>query len=312
MKTTRPHNKKAFEEKAGKKVSPPVLSLLSYNVNFGPFMDVQDDDYETMAQIIGHSSNVQLVIKAIAEADADIVCLQETNAGWAYACATRLKENYPQQHFYPSCRGYYAGGSAFLFKDSVSEFTVTANDPRVQGAYFEALILSGTFSFADSTQTLFNIINVHLRPPLSMGDDSGGVLGNLNAYFFKSGPVHMSEVSAHLKHLGTENTFVVGDFNEGGHGDGYKFLSKKGYVDAVSLCSDQTTWYWPVPVIGQIWGAYDHIFYPPEYFRPSGCTIMTAYKDVSDHIPVLATFQINGKKNEDVGASLPEVTSSSF
>lgn len=53
------------------------FSVLTYNVNFGPFMDVYD--HTTMQNIIGSSPNVILVLEAIKKADADIVCLQETN-----------------------------------------------------------------------------------------------------------------------------------------------------------------------------------------------------------------------------------------
>lgn len=56
-----------------------TFTMMTYNVNFGPFVDMEDE--ETIKRVLGIAPQASRVIDAIAEADADIVCLQETNFG---------------------------------------------------------------------------------------------------------------------------------------------------------------------------------------------------------------------------------------
>lgn len=196
--------------------------------------------------------------------------------------------------------GYYAAGSAVLFKDNFKLTDLKAHDPGVKGGFFASLIVSGTFTHGQTV----HIVNAHLRPPLAMGDEGNGLWANIDAYFRTSGTIHKNEIKSHLKLIESEtktpiskmtNTFVVGDFNEGSLGDGYKYLKAKGFTDAVAICSDETTWYWPVPVIGNIWGAYDHIFYPAGSYSVERCEVMRgAYKNASDHCPVYAVLKPTG------------------
>ena len=72
-------------------------------------------------------------------------------------------------------------------------------------------------------------------------------------------------------------------------GAGCRYLRGGGYTDAVC---NKTTWHWP------LWGgrfvlkgSYDHIFY--KHSGPwtlSNASVMTDYVDMSDHLPVVATF----------------------
>lgn len=70
-----------------------------------------------------------------------------------------------------------------------------------------------------------------------MGNDDDGIIGNLDAYFRKSGPIHEQELQSLIKIFKKElkkedlNLFVVGDFNEGSLGNGYQFLSNIGLTD---------------------------------------------------------------------------------
>lgn len=238
-------------------------------------------------------SQATIVINAIQAADADLVCLQETNEGWEYACNHFLRSQYPNQYFFHSETGYYAAGIAFLHKKNFTPSFVRTVSPKVEGSYFDGNLISGTFSEG----TIVNIVNVHLRPPLSMGNDDNGILGNLDVYFRKAGPIHSAEIQSFLQALNTlqtdpSNTFVVGDFNEGYYGDGYQFLAANGMTDALTLCSDQTTWYWPIIWGQNISGSYDHIFSNPQKFKTLSCNIMREYRDGSDHCPVLATFSV--------------------
>lgn len=48
------------------------------------------------------------------------------------------------------------------------------------------MIIHGTITKQRQSMTI-KIVNVHLRPPLAMGDDAGGVMGNMNVFFLKAG-----------------------------------------------------------------------------------------------------------------------------
>merc|ERR1719487_544874 len=69
--------------------------------------------------------------------------------------------------------------------------------------------------------------NVHLRPPLAMGN-SGSLVQHARAYLFEAGEVHKKELQAvisecanHTMHTDAP-VLVVGDFNEGSLGSGVK------------------------------------------------------------------------------------------
>jgi hypothetical protein len=56
-----------------------TFTLMTYNVNFGPFNEVEED--ADIERILTDVDQARRVIDAIAEGDADVVCLQETNIG---------------------------------------------------------------------------------------------------------------------------------------------------------------------------------------------------------------------------------------
>src|SRR6476469_7755146 len=83
-------------ESARKPETPtgPHFSVLTYNVNFG-------------------GPRPELAIDAIARADADVVCLQETNPAWEQSVRAGLGSVYPHISFH---HGPVAGGMAMLSK----------------------------------------------------------------------------------------------------------------------------------------------------------------------------------------------------
>jgi mRNA deadenylase 3'-5' endonuclease subunit Ccr4 len=56
-----------------------TFTLMTYNVNFGPFAEIEQE--KEIERLLGLVPQCSRVIDAIAEGDADIVCLQETNYG---------------------------------------------------------------------------------------------------------------------------------------------------------------------------------------------------------------------------------------
>jgi endonuclease/exonuclease/phosphatase family metal-dependent hydrolase len=148
--------------------------------------------------------------------------------------------------------------------------------------------------------TSVRIINVHLRPPLAMGDDGSGVLANASAYW-RSGDVHRGEVVQFIKASETESKeagfegalFVVGDFNEGTWGGAHRYLSEVRDMKSAVIqgkVADQNTWYWPLKWGLYLYGSYDHIFYNSLRFDLKRVEIARAYRDASDHVPVIARF----------------------
>ena len=91
------------------------------------------------------------------------------------------------------------------------------------------------------------------------------------------------------------NVLIVGDFNEGWAGKSDVWLMENGYIDALKSSNDKTTWYWPLGYGINIWGSYDHIYHKlnPNIFKFIECKTFSEYKHASDHLPVLATFQVN-------------------
>src|SRR6266480_4414441 len=90
---------------------PPLdqhsLRILTYNVNFGG--------------VAMHQATA-----AIAEADADIVCLQETTPSWENVLRRDLSTIYPHMEFRHSGG---AGGQAFLSKLELQEIAYVTETP---------------------------------------------------------------------------------------------------------------------------------------------------------------------------------------
>ena len=195
------------------------------------------------------------VYGAILEADADIVCLQETNVGWERFLEGRLLNKYPNQKWLnPSGMGsnYLACGSALLTKQDC--FIKWAKPVRVssEGSFFPQMVAMVDLGATRGGDVA--LVNVHLRPPLAMGDylteptstySFRGVKQMVSevsahawAYLYKAGQVHVHELRHLLlpavlagKALPRDSVaknssgratpvFVVGDFNEGHWGAG--------------------------------------------------------------------------------------------
>merc|ERR1711959_852470 len=263
-----------------------VVTVLTYNVNFGEFIDGT-----------GGGENARLVLEAIVEADADIVCLQETNHGWQRFLATRLRREYPTQHWLDPNDHYYASGCAFLCKDRVEVKKVAAVDTArsVDGSYFDQQVALLNVQHNDGKSYSLAVGNVHLRPPLAMGEEGGeasswrGAVSDVNAYLNTAGRVHEAEIDAVLRACESEGevpTVIVGDFNEGNWGRGVARLSSAGFIDAAR---NATTWNWPL-LNGWInlTGSYDHIFCREPEISITNVDVMDRYLGASDHLPVLA------------------------
>ncbi len=228
----------------------PTFTVLSFNINFG----------------VGHEPvNAQ----AVADADADLVLLQETTDRAEVVFRRALSETYPHMLFQSCCR---AGGLGVLSRHPIRQEVYL--EPNV--GWFPAWWL-----LIDSPLGPVQVLNVHLRPPVS--DDGSWVSG-----YFSTGGIRAREIADFWTAMSEGiPALVVGDFNENRQGQAIDFLVDKGLHSALPQFSPRAkTWRWPTRV-GEIHAQLDHIVHGPRLV-PRSAEVLDAGN--SDHLPVLAVF----------------------
>jgi endonuclease/exonuclease/phosphatase (EEP) superfamily protein YafD len=230
----------------------PHFRVLTFNVNWG-------------------GPRPDLAVKAIADSGADIVCLQETNPSWETLLRKALAEQYPHMMF----RHFSgAGGQAFLSRLTMKDTTYVTN----KAGWFPGWVVE-----AQTPAGTVQIMNVHLRPPLS--DHGGFSLGAL----YSTKEVRFREIKNLHPHLDDKlPAIVIGDFNENTSGKAAGWLKDKGLKDAlVEFDPYGKTWRWRTS-LGTFSACFDHVFYTPHLH----CLEAGVVKEgASDHFPVTAVFQ---------------------
>jgi len=245
----------------------PSLKVMTWNVNWG-------------------GPAPELAVQTILEADADIVCLQETTESWERYLRERLSARYPFMTFRPpSWR--YAGGLAFLAKEPGEQVAFIPSDT----GWFDAWIMRFRTQIGP-----VQIKNVHLQP---IANDAGSLT---IAAYFSSGKKHEREIRRFNNGLAAGvPTLVVGDFNEGDGGSAVKWLEKQGMTNALpEFDRNSHTWWWDLGWI-TLRKRLDHILYSPELHCHSACVLQA---EASDHLPVVAVFGLKqDEKKEGTGAA---------
>lgn len=230
-----------------------ALTVVSYNVNYG---------------VPGPAE----AVAALREADADIVCLQETNATWEAALRHGLADKYKQMLFrhLPA-----AGGLAVLSKWPLTD--VAYHWPKVKGSWFPGWLLT-----AETPDGPVQLLNVHLRPALS-DQGSATLVGVVTSARVRRGEIE--ELHEQLD-PGTP-AIMLGDFNEGDQGDALRWLKSKGLTSALTKYQPlATTWHHTMGVL-PIVSRFDHVFHT-DHFTCTGARVIR--KGLSDHFPVLAVL----------------------
>jgi endonuclease/exonuclease/phosphatase family metal-dependent hydrolase len=241
--------------------------IMTYNVNFAICgRHSKFDDY---------NSKTKEVLRAILESNADFVFLQETNSNFEHLFETYLQKDYPFQIF-KDPEHWSAEGIGILSKHKID---VEFIKPGVDGSYFHGMI--ATFN---DTQ----FINVHLRPPLKMGNGSMLDFDHLKVFFHEATIIHKKEIEYLMSFCDQENIVVLGDFNE----DLSSWMKQKGFSNCLDQSSDRTTWYWPLFWGMRLWNSFDHIFYSKN-FSCDFCKVGSEFIDVSDHVPVVGNLLKN-------------------
>jgi endonuclease/exonuclease/phosphatase (EEP) superfamily protein YafD len=234
----------------------PHFKILTYNLNWGaPRPDISLD--------------------AILNADADIVCLQETTRAWENYLVPQLKEKFPHYLF----RHYGgAGGMAIFAKRPIKDSAyVTQKAGWFPGWVFEAETPLGTVQ----------ILAVHLHPAVS---ERGSFTPSA---YYSTKSIRLTEVQDLYPYLNNGMpTIILGDFNEGDSGYAVKWLKEKGMTNALpEFDAYSKTWEWHTSVV-TIRKRLDHIFYTSDLYCLNSYVLK---ESASDHFPVVAVFQKRDK-----------------
>jgi len=244
----------------------PAFSVLTYNVNFA-------------------APRPDLAVRAIKDADADVVCLQETTPEWERAVREGLGEAYPYIRFRTEPG---AGGMALLSKWELERITFR----RTDAGWFPACIAT-----VNTPAGAVRLVSVHLRPPVS---DNGSFASG----YFTTPPVRRSEIQEihDAAADGTVPVVFVGDFNESRGGGAVRYLSKQGYRSALRQHAPQaSTWHWQyglIPLSGQL----DHVMHDASLECLDARVLR---RGASDHCPVLATFRLRDRGDQGPAESKP-------
>jgi endonuclease/exonuclease/phosphatase family metal-dependent hydrolase len=230
------------------------LTVMTYNVNYAMLAPEE-------------------TARAIRKTDADIVCLQETTDQWRDYLIDKLNDKYPHSVFKPNPGGQ-GGGMGVMSKAPFREIIYT----RPIVGWFRSLIIE-----TDTALGTVQICNVHLRP-------SASEIGVLAVGKYLTAPiVHAREVAGAYEYMDSGlPRLVVGDFNEDDFGGGIKWLTDKGFTNALPQFDKSThTWRWPAGPI-TFRDRLDHIMHSSDLQATSARVIP---KGQSDHLPVVAVIE---------------------
>ena len=238
---------------------PVLLLLMTYNLNYG-------------------NPDVPATLDAIANADAEVVLLQEVSGAWRDALRKRFAKQYPHQVFHVVARA--AGGLAVLSKLPIEHDELWAA-PAGTGAWFpaERTVLATAFGAVQ-------ILNVHLRPAR---DGDSWIRG-----FMTTPELRRAEIAAHWARLDHAlPTIIAGDFNEDPTGRAIDYLAQHGLTPLPT--TGPTTWHYEVSNRGTTFDLLkmdiDHVMIDS---RLVGRDAHVLAAGTSDHRPVVVSIGAPG------------------
>ncbi|MCX4239459.1 endonuclease/exonuclease/phosphatase family protein [Paraliomyxa miuraensis] len=228
----------------------PPLRVLTFNINFGVGEDPRN-------------------VAAVAEADADLVLLQETTLASEQAFRQVLADRYPHMLFRECCN---AGGLGVMSKYPIAEEQYL--EPTV--GWFPAWRV-----VIDAPLGPVQVLDVHLRPPMSDG-------GSWVAGYFSTRDVRRDEMAAFWVAMDPSMpTIVAGDFNEDAEGKAIAYLAEQGLHSALPQVAPKAkTWRWPTRM-GELRMMLDHVVYGAG-LQLHAAEVMD--RGTSDHQPVLVVL----------------------
>lgn len=226
------------------------------------------------------------VLDAIAEADADILCLQETTPNSERFLRRKLAADYPE---------FYAAGHK---GKHFAERFVIASKRKLRDVVFEPPG-EGPFGFHhaifDHQGTDIRIVNVHLLPFVV---PRNATLSDAMKVVAATETIHATEIAEILNVVdGSNPAIVAGDFNSLSTFAAPTALMDVGFIDSYGAVHEKAdthpTWQWPtrpIPLRLRI----DYIFHS-KHFRPLNSAIIR--REGSDHSLVVTTFEFAEQSN---------------
>lgn len=230
------------------------IRVMTYNVNFGLDGDRRGID-------------------AISAGAPDLVFLQETTGGWERAMNEAFATTYPHRRFEDTHDEWLAGGLGVLSRWPITTLETLTDGP---GPFFAHRVV------IDAPGGPIQVLNVHLRPPMS--DGGSWVVG-----YFSTRAHREQEALAHVARLDPKlPTLAVGDFNEEDEGMAIAVFKDRGFTSALPLFHpNATTWQWPV-ADRTLRFRLDHILYDNRFLAVSAAVVD---RGRSDHAPVWADLE---------------------
>ena len=255
---------------AGKATTRPAgvgFAVATYNINYG-------------------NVDLGVVVSTIHKAQADLACLQETNAASQRYLQRSLKREYPYVRYRNDNQA--AGGFAFLSKVPLNDYQYVPAKYGWFGASLCRLKLGGRD---------VQVANVHLQAWVPRGGGSlMGLLGQVQA----TERVRMKEIAYLYGKLSkTMPVIVAGDFNAPPDFGSAKYLARRGYVDSLASAGKNSkngkngkktrrpdTWHWFWR--GVQWRfCLDYIFHT-RHIKTDTCRVVVS--KASDHYLVVSRF----------------------
>lgn len=184
---------------------PLPLRIATYNINWG-------------------NARIEEVVSAIQQSDADIVCLQETNAQSAATLRQVFSRQYPTIRFFGSVERYAAAGFGLLSRIPLrSEKFLPAED-----GLFGACLVE-----LDTGDPAAQILNVHLQPVIFDRPRDEVGLVHVRDAFLNAERIHLREIKHLLTHIDPDSpSLILGDFNSLSSFQAPSFLRDRGYLDS--------------------------------------------------------------------------------
>ncbi len=254
------------------------FSVATYNINYG-------------------NVNLKEVVKTIRKADADLVCLQETNRQSEKRLRRAFRRKYRYMYFRNSRA---AGGFGVLSKSPIKKVQYL---PRKHG-YFGTLLFRTKLGSKE-----VQVANIHLHPTVPRRGENFAELLKL---FSKTEAVRTREIKyIHDNLTKTLPTILIGDFNSPPYMTVPIFLAKCGFSDSFAAATPgadaHITWRWRHRDVEWKF-RLDYIFCN-KHFRALASRIIKS--DASDHYLVVSTLGWNPNptsKPTSRPASRPSVT----
>jgi endonuclease/exonuclease/phosphatase family metal-dependent hydrolase len=230
----------------------PHIRVLTYNVNWG-------------------GTRPDLAAEIIQRSGADIVCLQETTPQWEQYLRQALGAEYRFAQFRNS-QNRMGGGLGFLARVPAKEVAYVPSET----GWFDGWIMK-----FDTAIGPVQVLNVHLRPPVSDGGSW------VSGYFTTSGDRRLEMETYYGSKEPATPTLVLGDFNDNETSPVVRWLEKKGMANALPQYDHyHPTWEWQTSVV-TLKRRMDHVLYSPEFDCAAARVIPAG---ASDHFPVEAVL----------------------